>query len=458
MTRIKSLVFSCSAMALSACGATQSTGVSKRAQGTENWPAMQAFASSRAASSVNRSNLDILNEFLDLSFSLESGQRLPRLTRFEGPITVAFAQPVKPVTSRDMDALLSRLRTEANLDISRISNPKKANIVVETMPKAELQRAAPSAACIVVPRVSSWAEFRKFRRNRLTDWSSLDRRERAMIFMPEDISAQDARDCLHEELAQALGPLNDLYRLPDSVYNDDNFHIILTAYDMMILRAYYAPEIRNGMARYEAAAVLPRILARVNPLGNSAPARGLEPTRRDWINAVENALGVKQSDTARMKSADKAVRIAKQAGYTDHRLGFSYFARARVSISANPERAAADFARAYTIFNKIFGSNDIHTAQTALQMASLSISAGRYDTALRFINEAIPPAKSAQNGRLLFSLLAMKAEVVAQLGNPGASAALRREAVAWGRYGIVPPAEIADRLAIIAKLKPGHPA
>jgi len=34
-------------------------------------------------------------------------------------------------------------------------------------------------------------------------------------------SPQEVRDCLHEELAQALGPLNDLYRLPDSVFNDD---------------------------------------------------------------------------------------------------------------------------------------------------------------------------------------------------------------------------------------------
>ena len=49
------------------------------------------------------------------------------------------------------------------------------------------------------------------------------------------------RDCLHEELAQALGPLNDLYRLPNTVFNDDNFHSVLTGFDMTILRATYAP-------------------------------------------------------------------------------------------------------------------------------------------------------------------------------------------------------------------------
>ncbi len=458
MTSIKSIFLPLCALALAACVSPQNTEVSKRAVGGQNWPAMKAFSAEPAPSEVRRSNTDIFNEFLDLTFSLESGQSIPRLTRFEGPITVAFANPPKPVASRDLDQLLGRLRREANLDISRISNAQNANIIIETMSKRELQRAAPSAACIVVPRINSWAEFRKNRFNRRTDWSSLQRRERAMIFMPFDISAQDTRDCLHEELAQALGPLNDLYRLPDSVYNDDNFHIILTAYDMMILRAYYAPEIRNGMAQHEVAAVLPRLLNRINPVGNTVAPKNLKQTQRDWIKAIETALGPKGSDSARIASADKALRIAKAAGYTDHRLGFSYFARARVSISANSELAAADFARAYAIFNDLFGSGDIHTAQAALQMASLSISAGRYDTALQFIDDSLPAARQAQNGRLLFSLLAMKAEVVTQLGQPASAAALRREAVSWGRYGIVPEGEISDRLRIIAQLKPGKPA
>ena len=40
------------------------------------------------------------------------------------------------------------------------------------------------------------------------------------------------RDCLNEEITQALGPANDLYRLPDSIWNDDNFHGMATPFDM----------------------------------------------------------------------------------------------------------------------------------------------------------------------------------------------------------------------------------
>ncbi len=67
------------------------------------------------------------------------------------------------------------------------------------------------------------------------------------IFLPGDVSPQETRDCLHEEMAQALGPLNDLYRLGDSVFNDDNFHTVLTGFDMLVLRTYYAPDLRSGM-------------------------------------------------------------------------------------------------------------------------------------------------------------------------------------------------------------------
>lgn len=454
MMNIKNLVLSLSLAALTACGSPQNTNVNKRAIGSENWPAMKAFKPTAAPRAVYRSNRDIFEEFLDLTFSLESGHEIPRLTRFEGPIKVAFATPPKAVVSRDLDFLLARLRQEANVNISRAVSPAQANIIVETLPKKDLQRAAPNAACIVVPRVRSWSEFRKNRFNRRTDWSSLEDRQAAIIFMPNDISAQDARDCLHEELAQALGPLNDLYRLPDSVYNDDNFHIVLTAYDMMILRVYYAPEIRNGMAQREVAAVLSGILARINPAGNTVPPRNLQATRRDWIDAVEAALGADVSTQRRISYADKALRIAKSAGYTDHRLGFSYFARARVNIGHDPEQAAADFARSYAIFNREFGPYDIHTAQAALQMASLSISASQFDMALKFINQSLVAAKKSQNARLMFSLLAMKAEILTQQGRPIQAAALRSDAVGYGRYGIVPEQEIADRLLTISHLKP----
>src|SRR5690606_11375306 len=105
------------------------------------------------------------------------------------------------------------------------------------------------------------------RRSDVVDWTTLAARDRAAVFIPSDTTPQEVRDCLHEEIAQALGPLNDLYRLPDSVFNDDNFHTVLTGFDMLMLRIHYAPELANGMPRAAVMARVLEVLDRLNPGG-----------------------------------------------------------------------------------------------------------------------------------------------------------------------------------------------
>lgn len=444
-------------LTLAACAPSQQVSRGTDTTTGAPLPAMNQFPDRAERQGVNRSNVDIFEEFLDLTFSLESGQVIQRMTRFEGPVKVALVGRHAPQVSHDLDRLLLRLRNEAGMRISRTMNAQAANIIIEGIPKRQLRRAAPNAACIVVPRVESWRQFRRARFSRLGDWSSLEVRDKVSIFMPTDISAQDARDCLHEELAQALGPLNDLYRLPDSVYNDDNFNIVLSAYDMLILRITYAPELRSGMSKGDVAAVLPKILARTNPGGNSIPPRNLPRTSGDWTRAIEAALGVNAGTARRRAEATRAVNIALRDGMTDHRLGFSYYARARVSAADDPENAAKDYARAYALFVNAFGPHDIHTAQAALQMASLAMSSAQFSQALEFIEPAILAARQAENGRLLFALLAMKAEIFRIAGRQQEAQALRQEAIAWGRYGIQSKAEIDERLALISRLPPQLP-
>jgi tetratricopeptide (TPR) repeat protein len=456
MKMLRGLVFGVAGLALVAC-AGPIAPVSKRSAPTAEFPAMKVFPAEAAPLGVARSNGDIFEEFIDYAFALESGQTLARLSRFEGPITVALVNAPGQVVSRDLDRLLSRLRNEGTVPISRVATPKSANIVIEMIPKRQLYRAAPNAACIVVPRMGSWSEFRKNRFNRKSDWTSLDVRTKVAIFMPVDVSAQDARDCLHEELAQALGPLNDLYRVPDSVYNDDNFHITLTSYDMLLLRMFYAPELRSGMAKHEVAAVLPALLRRLNPKGNGLAPRQLQETPDAWASAIEAALGSRGNASARVAAATKAVRVAQRVGITDHRLGFSYYARARVNAARDPRTAAGDYARAYANFVQIFGPYDIHTAQAALQMASLSLSAGDLTQALQYIEPSLVAAKSSQNGRLLFSLLAMKAAIYERGGRVSEAQTLRKEAIGWGQYGVYETEELTARLKIIAGLIPKLP-
>ena len=137
------------------------------------------------------------------------------------------------------------------------------------------------AACFVAPNVENLAEFQKFRRTAKTSWSQQAVRTKVSIFLPSDATPQEIRDCLHEEFAQSMAPLNDMYRLPNSVFNDDNVHTILTNFDMMILKIAYSPELRSGMTREDLRQRLPSILSHLNPRGDAKRYSYVKPTSRE---------------------------------------------------------------------------------------------------------------------------------------------------------------------------------
>jgi tetratricopeptide (TPR) repeat protein len=451
--KMKRLFYIPLSLVLFGCAAETPTEVSHNAFERAGPVRMKTFPNAAGPVAVKRSNVDIANAFLDLSFALESGQDLPVLSRFEGPITVAITDKAPANVVHELDLLMARLRNEAGLNIHRITKGVP-NIYVDTVPKKQLQSMVPTAACFVVPNVTGWSDYRRNRYNKVVDWTRLKKRERATVFMPNDVSLQESRDCLHEEIAQVLGPVNDLYRLPDSVYNDDNFYLSLTAHDMLILKTYYAPEIRNGMVRAEAASVLPTILARLNPIGQTIPPKNLKKTAPEWVHLIARTLGPRISNANRRRAADRAVQMAKDYGYNDHRLGFAYFARGEVSLHDDPHQAALDFTQAYMIYKTLFGASDIHTAKAAVQMASLSMSAGNLKEALTYIDQSIPAAHKAQDGALLFSLLTMKAEAYEGLGRYADANTLRQQAIGWGYYGLASGSEIAKRMDMVATLRP----
>lgn len=413
-------------------------------------PGMKHFASARMPATT-RSNAEIARDFLELSFALESGRPVPVLTRFETPIGVALAGAVPAVAEADLDRLLARLRTEARVEVTRVSGP--AAITIEFVPRQRMQGLVPLAACFVVPRVSSFAEYRASRRKALVDWTTLTRRDRVAIFVPSDTSPQEVRDCLHEELAQALGPLNDLYRLSDSVFNDDNFHTVLTGFDMLILRAYYAPELRSGMTRDEVARALPGILARINPAGERGGPAPPMPTPREWIDSIEVALGPSGTAARRRAAAANALRLAREAGWTDSRLAFSYFALARLSLASEIEPAVIGFAEATRIYRTL-PEGEIHAAHIDMQMAAFALSSGQVAEALDLCDRAIPVVRAAENAALLATLLMIRSEALGLAGRTAEARAARLDSLGWARYGFGPDAEVRARMSEIAVLTP----
>jgi hypothetical protein len=376
-------------------------------------------------------------DFLDLTFAMESGRGLETFSRFEGPVTVGLTGKVPPLAARDLAALVTRLRSEAGIDITTVSGP--AMITVEFAARADIRRLAPTAACFVVPNVASLADYRKRRGSEAVDWAVVTTRTRAAIFIPTDTSPQEVRDCLHEELAQALGPLNDLYRLSDSVFNDDNFHSVLTGFDMAVLRLTYSSTLVSGMSRDEVAA----------RLGASAGVIGLDGTPPAWTRSIETALGRSGALATRKAAAERALALAEAFGWQDSRLAFSAFAVGRLMAGSDPERAFSAFEQAAAIYARQPGGA-LQVAHVDMQLAAMALAGGLAEEAIRLADRAIPVVQAHDNAALLATLLLVKAEALERLGNPGAAAALRMDSAPFARYGFGPDSVVKARMRDIA--------
>ncbi|MEJ6398093.1 DUF2927 domain-containing protein [Yoonia sp. 208BN28-4] len=414
-------------------------------------PSLRMFTDTSVAR-PSRPNREIAQDFLDLAFRMESGRNIPALTRFDGPIKVRATGNYGPTMITDLEILLDRMRREAGLDIS-LTTADDAQITVEAVPRATLQRAVPRAACFVVPRINSWADFTIARRTSQVDWTTLTTRDRATIFVPADVAPQEIRDCLHEELAQALGPLNDLYRLPDSVFNDDNIHTVLTGFDMLILRLYYSPALRNGMTRRQVADRLPALLARMNPAGQRETPDPAPDTSRDWINAMEEALANGASPFARRAAAERAIALGRAFGWTGAREGFAHYAYGRLQVGNNSEVALASFNAAERAYRRS-PETQIHAAHIAVQQAAFALAAGDGETVLRLTESATDVARRHQNAALMSTLMMFQAEALDLMGNTAEAEAIRLDSLGWARYGFGSEASVQARLNEIAALRP----
>ncbi|MGB7319069.1 MAG: DUF2927 domain-containing protein, partial [Planktotalea sp.] len=422
-------------LALSGCVPSTPADMPSRAQTVaagDSLPAVKVFNAPRPTPSL-RANSDIARDFLELSFNLESGRSLQTLTRFEGPITVRVTGKPSFGLGSDLNRLLHRLRTEARIDI-RQQQGESANITIEAVPRTEIRKLLPQAACFVAPNVSSIQQYRLARRTSLVNWTGLKERKTLSIFLPNDASPQEVRDCLHEELAQALGPLNDLYRLPDSVFNDDNVHTVLTGFDMLILRAYYDPSLRNGMSKSEVASRIGGILTRINPRGAQYAPRRLTRTPRTWINAIQRALGPGANQKERLSAANEAMQIAVAMGWSDHRRAFSHYAMGRLQMSSNLNKSREHFSIAARLYGQS-PSTRLHAAYAASQLASFYIAEGNGEAALKQIGPHLDTAARYENAALLSTLMLQRAEALDLAGRSSEARTIRMDSLGWARYG-----------------------
>jgi hypothetical protein len=445
-------IFASALCLLSACAPAPKADVSMSAApeggGFAPAPSLTALPAP-AQASAQRGNQEIVRDFLDLTFRMESGRAIPVLSRFEGPITVAMTGDVPEAAGPELARLMGRLRNEAGITLQGAAAGETASITIEFLPRNQMRRVVPTAACFVVPGVTSFEAYKAARGTAAVDWTQLTRRNHVAVFIPSDTSAQEVRDCLHEEVSQGLGPLNDLYHVPDSIFNDDNFRTVLTGFDMLILRAYYAPELQAGMNEAEVARRLPALMARLNPGGEGKGGTLKTIAPRSWVAAVEQSFGLRGGNAK--AAAEKMLSIAMAQGWRDARMAFSYYALGRAQITSDPVAAVQAFTEAGRIYRALPGG-EVHAAHVDMQLAAIALSTGQPGQAVQFADRAIPVVKQAQNAALLATLMLIKAEAFDAQGMAAEAKATRLDSLGWARYGFGSEAQVRARMSEVAAL------
>jgi hypothetical protein len=383
---------------------------------------------------VARSNADLAEDFLDLTFELESGETLEGLLRYEAPVRIYVRSAALAPYRRISRPFSNACGARRDWTSPRPSDPRR---------RRSTSRPCPPRSS---PRLSHRRLLHRARRDQLGRLPAPPGRGPPALVGPA--AARRRRDLParrhhaagrarlhHEEITQALGPANDLYRLPDSIWNDDNFHGIATPFDMLMLRTLYQPEFRSGMTRPEAAAVLPRVLNRVNPRGRGLPRQRRHPESRAWANAIEVALARGVSPQERLGAARVAAEIALEMRPVDHRLEVSLLTLGRLTIRRDPATAARHFAEAYNLSRRRFGDDDVRTAQAGVHVAALAVSTGQPEVALTIAERHLDAARRAQNAILLAGLLSIRAESLLELDREDEARAARLDSLRWARYG-----------------------
>ena len=299
-------------------------------------------------------------------------------------------------------------------------------------------RPPPASSCPARPTGRASCAARPSDRLRWPDQATL---ERAAIFLPLDTTPQDVRDCLNEEITQALGPANDLYRLPDT----DLERRQLPRHGDAVRHADPARRSTSrssssGMTRDEvgggaAAASSPAPTRKGRGLPRAAARRR---SRAAWAEAIETALVARRAAPAAARGRGQApTEIAAEMRPVDHRLGVSLLTLGPAQPAPRPGGGGAGLRRRPTRSSATrFGVDDVRTAQAGVHLAALALG----DRPVRARDRARRPAP-AGGARRAERDPARRAPVDQgrgagrRSGEAEAAQAARLDSLRWARYG-----------------------
>jgi len=203
---------------------------------------------------------EIIDGFVRTVFGAEGNQsaRKDIVRKFMGPVRVAIinravtdrsAQVAKFIATLDkvVDNLSIRTvkkQSDANMAVFLVDRSAYTGVIRETLPEGFDTRFIESSHCSGV-----------------TGGKRDGTLESAYIYIPTTEGWRSTRHCMVEEITQSLGPVNDDWRLPNSIFNDYSDVPGFGIFDWFILNTLYDRRIKPGMTADEVRPILPKVIA-----------------------------------------------------------------------------------------------------------------------------------------------------------------------------------------------------
>ncbi len=419
-----------------------------RRQALAPLPSFPVLGAALPAGNTRYGNDSLARLFVTLAGEFEWDVQRPNLVRFEQPIRVRLEGPGAQAFESFLTRYLAQMRREAGVDIHPAEAGEAANLHVRIIDGRSFGRTVHGAACITTVGDIPWARFAADpERYGARALAAATRLEAATVFIPDDAPPYLVRNCLLEEIPQALGLGNDLFGLASSSFNDDGAHLWPTKLDYLMLRLLYAPEMKSGLSLPAARARARALLARLNPQGEQAPPLPSLHRRDlgDWPDLMRAIFSRRASPEQRQRFVEKALaEVTARAPYSPQHC-YTLITAGRVFSRPEPARALALFGEAREVCYRTLGASDIRQARIALESACAHLRLGEAEEAARTAETVWPTLAAHGQDERLAALYTIGADALAVIapGSPRAIA-MERLARAWNDYAMGPGGRAAD--------------
>lgn len=268
----------CVALLLSACAPTTAERYRNHARimqsdgyfRTETTPADAPFTNADLARNFEKVALN--REYRRENGALVEAETPTPISRWTKPLRYRLAgEGVTPVDILEYRAFTQRLQGLTGLPVSEVKEEPNISILILGPEEREefIASLEEDGLADRLPLVVEWAREVRYPCIGQVGYQDADSGEisGAMIVIKAELQGVFRTSCIHEELTQALGLMNDDDEVRPSIFNDDQEFAFLTEHDEYLIRILYDGRLRPGMAAEEVRAVLPEILAEMRPEG-----------------------------------------------------------------------------------------------------------------------------------------------------------------------------------------------